>query len=109
MPLPKYLRKRGDTWCVRFPVPLADQAAFGRKEVWKTLGTTSRREAEAKSHAAIAGIKDQIEAKRREVASGVAGRERFLASDRFDDALARHVAADASAGERRPALRKARG
>ena len=92
MPLPKYLRKRGDTWCVRFPVPLADQAAFGRKEVWKTLGTTSRREAEVKSHAVIASIKDQIEAKRRK-ARAASQEEGFLASGQFDDALARHVAA----------------
>ena len=92
MPLPKYLRRRGDAYYVRRALPLDVQAAFGRKEVWVSLRTASRREAEARSHAAIARITDEIEAKRRE--RRAASEERaFLASDRFGAALAAHAGA----------------
>jgi hypothetical protein len=68
------------------------QPAFGRREIWISLRTTRRCEAEARSHAAIAKITDQIEAKRRE-RRAAAEEGAFLGSGRFDAALAAHVAA----------------
>ena len=94
MLLPKYLRQRGDIYYVRRALPLDVQAAFGRKEIWVSLRTTSRREAEVRSHAAIAKITGEIEAKRREMRAAEQERE-FVGSERFTAAL-RPIRGDAS-------------
>ena len=92
MPLPKYVALREGTYYVRRPLPLDVQPAFGgRREIWRSLRTTVRREAEARSHGVLADIEREIAAKRRELRA--ADEERaFLASDRFDSALRAHAA-----------------
>ena len=84
MPFPKYVALREGTYYVRRPLPLDVQPAFGgRREIWRSLRTTVRREAEARSHGVLADIEREIAAKRREL--GAADEEQaFLASDPFD-------------------------
>ena len=93
MALPKYILIRGDTYYVRRPLPLDVQTAFGgRKQVWRTLGTTSRKEAEAKAHAVLATIEAEIEAKRATLRA--ADEERaFLISEATNAALAAYGSA----------------
>lgn len=43
--LPKFILKRGESYAVRYTVPLALQGAAGRKEIVRSLGTTNLKEA----------------------------------------------------------------
>ena len=90
MALPRYLMTRGDTYVVRRPIPLDLQPAYGgRREVWRSLRTTRLAEAKAKSHAVLAGLEAEFEAKRREM-RGADEERAFLASGRASHALAEH-------------------
>jgi len=93
MSLPKYVLLRGDTYYVRRPIPLDVQTAYptSKKQIWKSLGTTVRREAEARSHAALAAIEQGFDAKRRLLRADSDERA-FLASEAFDSALRDHAA-----------------
>lgn len=71
------LLQRKLTWYVRYQVPLALQPLYGKREVVRTLGTTDKREATARLHAAYAAIQREVaEAARRtqpvDYASGTA-------------------------------------
>lgn len=58
----KYLTKRPNSsnYYVRVPVPQDIQVKLGRKEVWRSLGTANRKEAEARVFRAVANIKDEF-------------------------------------------------
>jgi integrase len=92
MPLPRYFILRGDTYYIRRPIPLDLQAAFsGRKEIVRTLGTTSLKAAVSASHAVLAGIEQEFDQRRR-VRDAHLQELAFLASDDFDKALAQQSA-----------------
>src|SRR5688572_23931443 len=92
LPLPKYVVLREGTYYVRRPLPLDVQPAYGgRREIWRSLRTTVRREAEARSHGVLALIQREIAAKRRELRASDEERA-FLGSDRFDSALRANAA-----------------
>lgn len=54
------LLQRGNGWYVRFQVPLSLQPMYGKREVVRTLGTTDKREAMARLHAAYAEIQREV-------------------------------------------------
>ncbi len=54
------LLQRKLTWYVRYQVPLALQRAYGKREIVRTLGTTDKREAMARLHAAYAAIQKEV-------------------------------------------------
>jgi hypothetical protein len=92
MPLPNQVVGRRGTYDIRRPPPLNVQAAVGgRREIWRSLRTTLRKEAEARSHGVLGGIEREIAAKRRELRA--ADEERaFPGFDRFDSALSARTA-----------------
>lgn len=55
-----YLLRRNLTWYVRYQVPLELQRAYGKAEVVRTLGTTDKRDAAARLHAAYAAIQKEV-------------------------------------------------
>lgn len=54
------LLQRKLTWYVRYQVPLALQPLYGKREVVRTLGTTDKREASTRLHAAYAAIQREV-------------------------------------------------
>jgi integrase len=63
----------------------------GKKEVWISLKTTQRKEAEAASHAVLAGLESRF-AEARRLQDTRKNEEAFLASEAFDAALRAHGA-----------------
>lgn len=59
-----WLTLRGRTFYVRAPVPADIQGTFGRKEIWKTLGTQDRNHALNRYHPAATEIRQQFEKQR---------------------------------------------
>lgn len=54
------LLQRGNGWYVRYQVPLSVQPVYGKKEVVRTLGTSDKREALVRLHAAYAAIQREV-------------------------------------------------
>ena len=54
------LLQRKLTWYVRYQVPLSLQPFYGKREVVRTLGTTDKREALTRLHAAYAAIQREV-------------------------------------------------
>lgn len=60
VPLPKFILKRGDSYAVRYTVPLALQEAAGRKEVVRSLGTARLRAAVEKRDEVLEDIRRNL-------------------------------------------------
>lgn len=85
----KGLLLRNGFWYLRKHVPEPLRPAFnGQREVWRSLGTTDRREAERRFHPAMAQFNKELEAARRRLRAGADKAER-MASPKAEAALHR--------------------
>jgi integrase len=66
----KHLIQRRSTWYARLVVPTAHRAAFGRRQIVMTLGTTDLRVARQRRHAALARMHSMVTQATRGVTRG---------------------------------------
>lgn len=85
----KSLLSRKGFWYLRKHVPEPLRPAFnGQREVWRSLGTTDRREAERRFHPAMTRFNKELEEARHRLQAGAEEAER-MASPQADAALRR--------------------